>query len=58
MDRGWEAGHQHAGRIVGEIDLGPAPDTADQARAAIEEFKRTAISRMVPIAMIIRRMMG
>ena len=58
MDRGWEAGHQHAGRIVGEIDLGPAPDTADQARAAIEEFKRTAISRMVPIGMIIRRMMG
>ena len=58
MDRGWEAGHQHAGRIVGEIHLGPAPDTADQARAAIEEFKRTAISRMVPIAMIIRRMMG
>ena len=58
MDKGWEAGHRHAGRIVGEIDLGPAPANADQARAAIEEFKRTAISRMVPIAMIIRRMMG
>lgn len=58
MDRGWAAAHQHAGRIAGEVDAGPEPDTADAARAAIEEFKRTAISRMVPVAMIIRRMIG
>ena len=58
MERGWDAAHQHAGRIAGEVTVGPEPASADLARAGIEEFKRTAISRMVPVAMIIRRMMG
>lgn len=58
MERGWDAAHANAGRIAGEISLGPEPAGAAEARAGIEEFKRTAISRMVPVAMIIRRMMG
>ncbi len=58
MERGWDAAHRHAGRIAGEVALGPEPPSAAEARAGIEEFKRTAISRMVPVAMIIRRMMG
>jgi hypothetical protein len=58
MDRGWDAAHRHAGRIAGAVTLGPEPPSAAEARAGIEEFKRTAISRMVPVAMIIRRMVG
>jgi hypothetical protein len=58
MERGWDAAHGHAGRIASETALGPEPASAAEARAGIEEFKRTAISRMVPVAMIIRRMMG
>ncbi len=58
MERGWDAAHRHAGRISDQIALGPEPPSAAEARAGIEEFKRTAISRMVPVAMIIRRMMG
>lgn len=58
MARGWDAAHRHAGRISNQIELGPEPPSAAEARAGIEEFKRTAISRMVPVAMIIRRMMG
>ena len=58
MERGWSAAHQHAGCIAGEVSRGPEPASAAEARAGIEEFKRTAISRMVPVAMIIRRMMG
>ncbi|MDG2285152.1 MAG: hypothetical protein P8N43_06455 [Alphaproteobacteria bacterium] len=58
MARGWDAAHTHAGRIAGEVSAGAEPSSVAEARAAIEEFKRTAISRMVPVAMIIRRMMG
>ena len=58
MQATYDAGHRHAGRIAAAVDLGPEPAAADAARAAIEEFRRTAIGRMVPIAMIIRRTVG
>ncbi len=49
-----QAGQDHAARIANQIDRGPEPTTATAALAAIDEFRRTAISRMVPIAMIVR----
>ena len=51
-DRALEAAAARAG------DLGPAPDgrpgNDGAVTAAVEEFRRSAISRMVPIAMILR----
>jgi len=53
-----DAGLRHAARLTNQIELGPPPPTASDARSSIDEFRRSAISRMVPVAMIIRRMMG
>ncbi len=51
-DAAREAGLARGGRLAAEIDAGPAPPGAE---AAIEEFRRSAIGRMVPIAMMLRR---
>ena len=57
MADAYAAGERHAGRLANQINPGTPPATAEEARAAIAEFRRSAISRMVPVAMMIRRMM-
>ena len=58
IDQTHQLSAERAANIADAVVLGPEPLRAEEAMKAIDNFRVSTISRMLPIGLILRRIAG